>query len=609
MKSVFHIIDCTIENQVKFSTCTMLDAALTWWNGHLRTLGHDAAYAMTWETLKKKLTNKYCLKSEIKKLEIELWNPRVRGNDVAAYTQRFQELALMCTKFLADETKKVDKYINGLLDNIHGNVMSARPKTLDEAIELANDLMDQKLRTYAERHDDNKRKADDSSRNNQQPYKKQNVARAYTAAPGEKKDYTRDLPLCTKCNYHHIGDFPEVFLKDFLGIPPARQVEFQIDLEPGAAPIARAPYRLAPYEMKELADQVQELFDKGFIRPRSSPWGAPVLFLKRKDRSFRMCIDYHELNKLTVKNPYPLPRIDDLKANVVADALSRKERSRPLRVRALVMTISLNLPKKTLEAKTEALNPENLSAKDVGGMIRKDLTKEKLEPRTDGTLCLNNRSWEVYVTILESTSGSLGYLFGYEYGLSPETDGQKVGDAQLTGPKIIHETTENTVQIKSRIQAACDRQRVTPTYSVSRWTSTLVIRSCLRLKLPQQLSRVHNTFHVSNLKMCLSNESLVIPLVELHVDDKLHFVEEPGEVMDRKIKQLKRSRIPIIKVVDRVALFLHTAFALLASCSLLPHYIIKIYLGINIPVQASRTCEALDLPTEGTPSSLAFWED
>ncbi|GJT15535.1 putative reverse transcriptase domain-containing protein, partial [Tanacetum coccineum] len=207
MESVFHISGCAIENQVKFATCTLLGAALTWWNGHVRTLGHDAAYAMTWGTFKKKLSDKYCPNGEIKKLEIELWNLKVKGNDVAAYTQRFQELALMCTKFLADETAKIDKYIGGLPDNIHGNVMSARPKTLDFAIELANDLMDQKLRTYAERQNENKRKAEDSSRNNhqQQSNKRQNVARAYTAGPGEKKVYTGDLPLCTKCNYHHTG--------------------------------------------------------------------------------------------------------------------------------------------------------------------------------------------------------------------------------------------------------------------------------------------------------------------------------------------------------------------------------------------------------------------
>ncbi|GJU63788.1 putative nucleotidyltransferase, ribonuclease H, partial [Tanacetum coccineum] len=109
-----------------------------------------------------------------------------------------------------------------------------------------------------------------------------------------------------------VRDFPEVFPEDLPGLPPTRQVEFQIDLVPGAAPVARAPYRLAPSEMEELSTQLQELSDKGFIRPSSSPWGAPVLFVKKKDGSFRMCIDYRELNKLTVKNRYPLPRIDDL---------------------------------------------------------------------------------------------------------------------------------------------------------------------------------------------------------------------------------------------------------------------------------------------------------
>ncbi|GKD98013.1 putative reverse transcriptase domain-containing protein [Tanacetum coccineum] len=169
--------------------------------------------------------------------------------------------------------------------------------------------------------------------------------------------------------------------------------------------------------MKELAEQLQELSNKGFIRPNSSPWGALVLFVKKKDGSFRMCIDYRELNKLTVQflihvidskdihvDPANIESIKDWaspkkiryhpgKANVVADALSRKERIKPLRVRALVMTIGLNLPKQILEAQTEALKPENLTAEDVGGMLRQDLIKEKLEPRADETLCLNNMSW------------------------------------------------------------------------------------------------------------------------------------------------------------------------------------------------------------------------
>ncbi|GJS38316.1 putative reverse transcriptase domain-containing protein [Tanacetum coccineum] len=109
-----------------------------------------------------------------------------------------------------------------------------------------------------------------------------------------------------------VRDFSEVFLDDLSGLPPTREIEFRIELIPGAMPVAKSPYRLAPSEMEELSEQLRELQDKGFIRPSSSPWGAPVLFVKKKDGSFRMCIDYRELNKLTIKNCYPLPKIDDL---------------------------------------------------------------------------------------------------------------------------------------------------------------------------------------------------------------------------------------------------------------------------------------------------------
>nr|GFC83546.1 putative nucleotidyltransferase, ribonuclease H [Tanacetum cinerariifolium] len=109
-----------------------------------------------------------------------------------------------------------------------------------------------------------------------------------------------------------VSEFPDVFPDELPGIPPVRDVEFNIELIPGAEPISKAPYRLAPVELKELKDQLQELLERGFIRPSVSPWGAPVLFVNKKDGSMRLCIDYRELNKITIRNRYPLPRIDDL---------------------------------------------------------------------------------------------------------------------------------------------------------------------------------------------------------------------------------------------------------------------------------------------------------
>ncbi|GJV32192.1 putative reverse transcriptase domain-containing protein, partial [Tanacetum coccineum] len=753
--------------------------------------------------------------------------------------------------------------------------------------------------------------------------------------------------------------------------------------------------------MKELSDQLQELSNKGFIRPSSSPWGAPVLFVKKKDGSFRMCIDYRELNKLTVKNRYPLLRIYDLfdqlqgsivyskidlrsgyhqlrvreedilktafktryghyefqvmpfgltnapavfmdlmnqvckpfldkfvifciddiliysknkkeheehlkailqllkkeelyakcskcefwlpkvqflghvidsqgihvdpakiesikdwaspktpteirqflglagyyrrfiegfskiakpmtkltqkkvkfvwgdkqeaafqllkqklcsapilalpkgsedfityydasikglgvvlmqreKENVVADALSRKERIKPLRVRALVMNIGLDLPKQILNAQTKARKPENIKNEDVGGMLienSKDpekLRTEKLEPRADGTLCLNGRSWlpcygDLRTVIIHEShkskysihSGSdkmyqdmkklywwpnmkadittyvskcltcakvkaehqriLGLLVqpeipqwketdpmeklarmylkevvtrhgipvsiifdrdprfasnfwrslqkavGMNLDMStayhPQTDGQskrtiqiledmiracvidfgkgwvnhlplvefsyknsyhasikaapfeafygqkcrspicwaEVGEVQLTGPKIVQETTEKIIQIKQRIQAAHDRQKSYADLKrkpmefqvgdkvmlkVSPWKGVVCFGKheklnpryvgpfkvlekvgavAYKLELPQELSRVHNMFHVSNLKKCYADEPLAVPLDGLHIDDKLHFVEEPVEIMDHEVKRLRQSRVLIVK--------------------------------------------------------------
>nr|GEY11103.1 putative reverse transcriptase domain-containing protein [Tanacetum cinerariifolium] len=674
------------EGVVKFATCTLLDAALTWWNGQIRTLGPEA-YAMTWEVLKKKMTDKYCPQRELKKLEIELWNLKVKGNDVLTYANRFQELTLICTKFVANENEKIDKYISILPDNIYGNVKSSKPRTLDETIELTNDLMDQKLRTYAERAD-NKRKTDDTSSgkanvaNAQRDGKetpKGNVGNAYKnrnapmnpnsnvvtgssydveLADGKIVGIDTIIRGCTINFLNHpfnidlmpveLGSFDVIIEMDWLRgchavivcdeklvqipygnetltfrgnesnngresrltiISCSKAQEYmakgcQIFLAQISAkkeevkskgkqlkdiPIvrdfpevfledlpARASYRLAPSEMKELSKQLQELSDKGFVPQDYSassavPWfiyysiyvilclyirslrvmlrriffscsirqrgvtiddiliyskdekeheehlkailellkeeklyakfskcefwipkkgikfdwgekeenafqlikqklrSAPILTLPEgsedfvvycdashkglgvvlmqrekviayasrqlkiheknytthdlelgsvvfalkiwrhylygtkctvftNHKSLQHILDQKELNMrqrrwLELRSDYDCDiRYHPGKANVVADALCRKERDKPLRVRALVMTIGLNLPNQILEAQIEALKPEKPKKEDVGGMIKTDIPKERLEPRADGTLCLNGRS-------------------------------------------------------------------------------------------------------------------------------------------------------------------------------------------------------------------------
>ncbi|GJW63426.1 reverse transcriptase domain-containing protein [Tanacetum coccineum] len=206
METVFHISNCPERYQVKYATYTLLDSALTWWNSHKRTIRTDAAYALSWRELLKLVTEVYCLRNKIQKMETELWNLSVKNNDMATYTQRFQELTMMCTKMVPEEEDRVEKFIGGLPDNIQGNVIAAEPTRLQDAVRIANNLMDQKLKGYAVRNAENKRRLNNNYRNNrgqQPPHKRQNtggqnVARAYMAGNNEKNGYEGTLPFCNK---------------------------------------------------------------------------------------------------------------------------------------------------------------------------------------------------------------------------------------------------------------------------------------------------------------------------------------------------------------------------------------------------------------------------
>ncbi|GJX06224.1 putative reverse transcriptase domain-containing protein [Tanacetum coccineum] len=217
------------------------------------------------------------------------------------------------------------------------------------------------------------------------------------------------------------------------------------------------------------------------------------------------------------------------KANVVADALSRKKQIKPLRVRALILTVNTKLPSQILEAQNEALKEENVKNENLRGMDK------SFEICPDGTRCIKNRSW---LPIF----GSLRDLIMHE---SHKAECQKPSGL-LVQPEIpMWKWKRITMDFVTKLPK-------TSTGHDAIWVGDRVILKvsplAYKLELPEELSSIHNTFHVSNLKKCLSDESLVIPMKELQLDEKLNFVEEPVEVMDREIKQLKRSHIPIIKV-------------------------------------------------------------
>nr|GFC09675.1 hypothetical protein [Tanacetum cinerariifolium] len=180
------------------------------------TVGHEAAYGMSWKTLMKIMTDKYCPRNEIWKLEIELWELKVKGTDLASYTQRFKELALLCKRMFSEESDKIEKYVRGLHDMIHGSVVASKPKTMQEAIEIATELMDKKVRTFAKRETASKRKLENTLRTTrnqqQQQYSNKRVTANTNNANNQRGTELGQKPTCYECGVkgHYRTECPKL---------------------------------------------------------------------------------------------------------------------------------------------------------------------------------------------------------------------------------------------------------------------------------------------------------------------------------------------------------------------------------------------------------------
>nr|GEV46237.1 putative reverse transcriptase domain-containing protein [Tanacetum cinerariifolium] len=610
MENVIDNSGCAENQKVKYTASSFVNKALTWLNTQVQARGHEAAIGMSWVDFKALLVEEFCPSNEMEKLEYEFWNHKMVGSNHAGYMDRFHELAKLVPHLVTPESSHI-KRARILTDE------AVRCGTLTKGNEKRKGLKEPSKQGGG--RNDNKR--------------------------AKAKIVCHEKLVRIPLESGEILIVQGERTPDLSGLPPQRQVEFRIDLVSGATPVAKSPYCLAPSEMQELSAQLQELQDKGFIRPSHSPWGASVLLVKKKDGALRMCIDYKEEEQFlgyvvnqsgihvdpskikAIKNwkaPMTPSKIRSFlglavycdasnkglgcvlmqrgkkelnmrqrrwiglfsdyecdicyhsgKADVVADALSRKKRVKPRRAQEMAMTIQSGIRGMIKAAHGEAFKQENILAErlhehqkpsdllqqpeipewkwdkitmDFITKLPSEHTIQTLEDMLRACVIDFGGSWDVHLPLAE-----FSYINSYHssircapfealYGRKSRSPvlWAEIGESSLIGHELIQETTDKVVLIKEKLKAARDRQKsyadnrykslefevgdrvmlkVSPWKGVIRFGKKgklalryvgpfeILERICLvayRLRLPEELSGVHDMFHVSNLKKCLA---------------------------------------------------------------------------------------------------------
>nr|GEU29905.1 putative reverse transcriptase domain-containing protein [Tanacetum cinerariifolium] len=727
-------------------------------------LAQEVSVSMSWNEFKFMMIEEFCPSHEMQKLETELWNHAMVGAGHAAYTDRFHALARLVPHLVTPGSRRIEMYVYGLALEIQvekrgnvgepskdkngrddnkrtrtGNVfvttVSPDCRSVPRNVNLVNARNPPVRACYECGSTDHVRLACPSLNRAPGPkgYHPNNVAANNGGIePGDLgMDWLYNhkaeiichekvvrIPLLDGKVLRVLGEKPNEKMRQLKSAKAKDKIQREIVV---VRAFPKSPYRLVRSKLEELSGQLKELQDKGFIRPSSLPWGAPVLFVKKKDGSFRMCIEYRELNKLTIKNRYPLLRIDALfdqlqgsqffskidlwsgyhqlrvhendilkiafrtryghfeftvmpigltnapadstrlcvnarsdydyeihyhpcKANVVADALSRKKRIKPKRVRAMNKTLQSSIQDKILAAQKEAVDEIAGLQKGLDEMIDKrmmELCTTWIEyrdmywwPGIKKDIAEHGRIAMDFVTKLPRTSSGhdtiwvivdrltksayflpmredyqiewLARLYlneivgrhGVSISIISDRDScftsrfwqsmQEALGTRLDMSTAYHPQTDESVvhqlcrlrwekDARDRQKSYADKRRKPLEFSVgdyvllkvSPWKGVVRFRKkwklaprfvgpfeiiekvgpvAYQLDLLKELNGVHDKFHVSNLKKCLADPTLQVPLDEIRIDAKLNFMEEPVEILEREFKKLKGSRIAIVKV-------------------------------------------------------------